>query len=268
MTTTTRHLDVGEGRLAYDVTGPADGPLVICAPGMGDVRGMYRFFAPLLAEAGYRVTTVDIRGHGETSTGWTDHSSAAIGGDLLALVDHLGGPAILIGDSYTAASSVWAAATAADKVRAVVLAGAFVRTHEPAGVVAKLATSLVARSVALWTMYYKSIYKSGRPADLGSYADALRANLRQPERAAAFRAMFVAGHDASEARLPDVECPSLILMGTADPDFPDATAEAHWIAEHIGGTPTVRLLAGVGHYPPAEQPDVSAAAVLEFLATV
>lgn len=55
-----------EGRIAYDVAGA--GPLVICAPGMGDLRSVYRFLAPELVHAGYRVATMDLRGRGRGTT--------------------------------------------------------------------------------------------------------------------------------------------------------------------------------------------------------
>src|SRR5574340_1604387 len=42
----TQFLHVKDGTLAYDDTGA--GPLVICVPGMGDLRGEYRFLAPKL----------------------------------------------------------------------------------------------------------------------------------------------------------------------------------------------------------------------------
>src|SRR5690606_4994591 len=51
----TRFLDVDGGRVAYDVAGT--GPVVVMLPGLGDLRQEYRFLAPLLAEAGYRVAT-------------------------------------------------------------------------------------------------------------------------------------------------------------------------------------------------------------------
>jgi Na+/H+-translocating membrane pyrophosphatase len=47
----TRFLERSGGRIAYDVTG--EGPLVVCAPGMGDVRAVYRFLAPALVAAGF-----------------------------------------------------------------------------------------------------------------------------------------------------------------------------------------------------------------------
>jgi len=64
----TEFLDVPGGRIAYDVTG--SGPLVVLPPGIGVRRQAYRFLAPVLAQAGYRVATADLRGHGESSMGW------------------------------------------------------------------------------------------------------------------------------------------------------------------------------------------------------
>ena len=56
-------LHIGTGTLVYDVTG--EGPLVVLAHGMGDSRHSYRFLAPMLVDAGYRVANLDIRGSGE-----------------------------------------------------------------------------------------------------------------------------------------------------------------------------------------------------------
>src|SRR5690242_21805763 len=64
----TEFLDVAGGRIAYDVTG--EGPLVVLSHGIGDRRQAYRFLAPTLAQAGYRVANADLRGHGESSLGW------------------------------------------------------------------------------------------------------------------------------------------------------------------------------------------------------
>ena len=64
----TNWLEREEGRLAYSDEG--DGPLVVCVPGLGDMRQEYRFLAPGLVEAGFRVVALDLRGHGESSTGW------------------------------------------------------------------------------------------------------------------------------------------------------------------------------------------------------
>ena len=65
----TGFLDTDSGRIAYEVTG--EGPLVVLSHGISDRRQAYRFVAPQLAQAGYQVASADLRGHGESSLGWT-----------------------------------------------------------------------------------------------------------------------------------------------------------------------------------------------------
>ena len=55
----TEHLTIGANTLAYDVSG--EGPLVVLAHGIGDSRHSYRFVAPALVAAGYRVATGAVR---------------------------------------------------------------------------------------------------------------------------------------------------------------------------------------------------------------
>ena len=111
----TRFLDRPAGRIAYDDIGA--GPLVVMVPGLGDLRGEYRFLAPRVAAEGFRVVTMDLRGHGESSAGWSDYSTSAVGGDIAALVAHLAaGPAIVVGTSLGAGAAVVAAATAPPNV--------------------------------------------------------------------------------------------------------------------------------------------------------
>ena len=68
--TTTRTLQIDGGTIAYDVSGTADPhrPLVICVPGMGELRSSFRHTVTALVGAGYRVATFDLRGHGHSST--------------------------------------------------------------------------------------------------------------------------------------------------------------------------------------------------------
>src|SRR5512140_123691 len=121
----TQYLEHQNGRLAYDDNG--SGPLVICSPSMGDVRGEYRFLIPQLVAAGYRVVSMDVRGHGETSVRWPDYSVAGVGSDMLAVVRALvGAPATLIGDSMSGGAAVWAAVEAPELVNGLVLIDPFV----------------------------------------------------------------------------------------------------------------------------------------------
>lgn len=261
----TRFLTRPDGRIAYDDTG-GTGPLVVCAPGMGDLRGVYRFLTPHLTAAGYRIVTMDIRGHGESTPGWPDYSPEAVGDDMVALLRHLGAgaPAVLLGQSFTPASAIWAAAEAPDLVAGIVLSAPFVSEQRPSPLMRALA-ALVTRSPVLWTdVFYRSLYKTARPPDLAAYRKALRANLRQPGRMAALRAMAGASKARANARLAEVACPVLVLMGSRDPDFPDPAAEAR-LAADAAGDGSVVMIAGAGHYPPAEMPAQTAAALRPFL---
>src|SRR5690349_15697050 len=126
MKTGTRYINRGEGKIAYDDTGR--GPLVVCVPGMGEMRGEYRFLTPRLLAVGYRVVTMDMRGHGESTARWRDMSMDAQGSDIVALVRHLdAGPALLVANSMGCAAAVCADAQAPDLIAGMVLTGPAVR---------------------------------------------------------------------------------------------------------------------------------------------
>jgi len=265
----TQFLDLPGGRLAYDVSGPEGGPLVLCVPGMGDIRQVFRFTAPALAEAGYRVARMDQRGHGESSSGWAGYGSPATGEDMLALIRHLDGPAAIIGHSSSAAAAVWAAAEEPVLVSALVLLAPFARQRELSPVL-RAALAVVTSRAAIWSrVYYPMLYKAPKPADFPTYLQALRANLREPGRMAATRGAPTRQAECFD-RAGDVSCPVRIVMGTKDPDFPDPAAEGEYARQLIGANneTTLTMIDGAGHYPHAELPETTASAVLPFLADV
>lgn len=262
-------LEVAGGRLAYEVSGPDGAPLVLCAPGMGDLRGAFRFLTPLLVDAGYRVAVSDLRGHGESSSGWAQYGSRLTGEDLLALIAQLGGPATVLGHSSSSAAAIWAAAEEPTNVTSIVLVGPFVRDAE-LNALMRVAVAIVTRSATAWArLFYPSLYKAGKPADFREYLRALQANLREPGRMAAVRGLLGSAAECV-ARIPELRCPVLIVMGSGDPDFPDAVAEARY-AEQLIAPHTdvdVQIVEGAGHYPHAELPAATAAAVTTMLAAL
>lgn len=265
--TTVRHLARGEGRLAYDDTG--SGPLVVCLPGMGDLRSEYRFLVPRLVEAGFRVVTMDLRGHGDSDATFTDHTRPAAGDDVVALLAHLdAGPAHLVGTSFGAAAVVWAAAEATEAVASATLIGPFVRDTPSSPVMDLMTRVLLARpwGVRGWLWWYGRLFPAGTPADHADHVATLRANLSEPGRLAALTAMGRAGCEDIDPRLDDLPVPSLVVMGTADPDFPDPAAEARTVAERTGGE--VVMVEGSGHYPHVDAPDVAGPAIARFVAEV
>ncbi|WP_197052560.1 alpha/beta fold hydrolase [Tepidimonas taiwanensis] len=266
--TTTRYLTLGEGRLAYDDTG-GSGPLVVAIPGMGDLRSEYRALRPLLWQAGYRVVTLDVRGHGETSARWSDYSAHAVGRDALALIEHLGaGPAVILGNSFAAGSALWAAHDAPDRVRGVVLLGPIVRDGPPSWL-ARMAVAVGFGGpwrVAFWMAYWNSLFPARQPADHAAAKAALAANLREPGRMEALRTMVGLSKADTEAIVARGRVPALVVMGSRDPDFPDAVAEAHWLGAVLGTDPVI--VDGAGHYPHLEMPERVAPPLLAFLSRV
>ena len=201
----TEFLDRPGGRIAYEVVGT--GPLVVAVPGMGDLRSSYRVLAPALVEAGYRVATMDLRGHGESDTTFEAYDGAAAGSDIVALVDALDdGPAVIIGNSMSAGSAVSAAADRPDLVAGLVLTGPFVRDAS-VGRVAELSFRLALMrpwGPRAWNAWYARLFTGRRPDDLDRHRAHIRENLTQPGRWDAFIRTTHTSHAYAEARLGDV----------------------------------------------------------------
>jgi pimeloyl-ACP methyl ester carboxylesterase len=269
----TKFLDVPGGRIAYDVTG--SGPLVVLSHGVGIRRQDYRFLAPMLSQAGYRVANADLRGHGESSMGWASITRTDIAGDLLALIGELGGPAVIVGHSISGGAATIAGATRPDLVAGIVEINPFTRTvqYSLGGLLRVrryrrclflMGGTQVFRSLGLFMRYLNLAYPA-KPVDYSGYMRALAAQLREPGRMAEFMKTFKSPADA-QAQLPNVRCPALVIMGTLDPDFADPQAEGDAIVAAMpAGVGTVAMVAGAGHYPHAQSPEAVAELVIPFL---
>jgi len=71
MDNSPQFLDRPAGRIAYDVRG--SGPLVVAVSGMSDLRSTYRHLVGPLAEAGFRVATMELRGHGDSDSTFREY---------------------------------------------------------------------------------------------------------------------------------------------------------------------------------------------------
>ena len=265
---TVQHLARPDGSISYTVVG--EGPLVVAVPGMGDLRGSLRELVGPLVAAGYRIAVTDLRGHGDSTTGFSEHGDEATAGDLLALVRELGGgPAVLIGNSMGAGAGVIAAAEAPREVAGLVGLGPFLR-NPPAPAAMRAVMPLLYRVVLarpwgarFWRGYYASLNRGRRAPWLDEHLAALYASFRDPARLRQFRRLtLVLTHEPAERRIDAVEAPMLQVYGALDPDY-DVVVESEWAREHGA---QVLVVDDAGHYPHAQRPDVTVPAVLEFLA--
>lgn len=260
----TEFLRLAEGSLAYTDYG-GQGELALMLPGVLALRSEYRVLGPALAQAGYHAVAADLRGHGESSVPWPGYGVPAVGRDILALIEHLGSPGHVIATSFAAGPAVWAAVEQPAAVRSLTLIGASVRDGDLNPLMQAVVWFMLNNPwrAQTWAAFYGSLYPSAKPADFAAYRQALVANLREPGRFDAGKAMTLTPRGPATERLAQVSVPTLVIMGTKDPDFPDPAAEARFIAERTRGE--IALITGGGHYPQTELPDQTTPVILDFL---
>jgi pimeloyl-ACP methyl ester carboxylesterase len=275
MSNDVQHTSRPEGRIAYEIVGNADAPLVVLVPGMGDLRSTWRDVVGPLADGGYRVASMDLRGHGDSDTTFATHGDVVTGQDLIALVEHLGGgPAVVGGNSMGAAAAAWAAAERPDLVAGLVLTGPLLR-DAPASAAVTGAMHGVLRvalarpwGAALWGRLYRTYFSRGTQASwLHEHVAAVTVSLKQPGHLRSFRHLALQlTHAPVEARLAEVTAPVVAFVGELDPDFKDPAAEALWLRSAVDAE--VTLVPGVGHYPHHQAPQVVVDDTLAFLASL
>jgi pimeloyl-ACP methyl ester carboxylesterase len=271
----TEFLNVGGGTIAYEVTG--EGPLVVLAHGMGDSRASYRFVVPQLVAAGYRVANADLRGCGESSTGWPDYSRTAIAGDLIALIRHLGGPAVLVGQSISGGAATIVASKEPGLVTGIVELAPFTRKQAislsgfrvkryRAGMTRLLLTGMLG-SVKMWLSYLEVAFPGRRPADWDEQTELIRRTMSEKPRMTAMQKMGTSPATDAGEHLAGVRCPALIIEGSHDPDWGDPRSEGEAI---VAAMPNAKLevIEGAGHYPHTQYPDETSALILAFLSRI
>lgn len=270
MTTTspsTRYIKRPEGRIAYDVQGA--GPLVVLVPGMGDLRATYRYLAPELVAAGYTVATTDLRGHGDSDITFSSYGDPETAGDIDALIDELGGKAVIGGNSLAAGAAVIVAAAHPEKVSGLLLFGPFVRNPQASGFETWMFRTMMAPLwvTTMWKAYMPTLYKGTKPTDFEQYRARVVASLKRPGYGKAFSLTTrQTDHAPAEASLGKVAAPAIVIMGDSDPDFKNPVGEAQWIGEKLHAD--VVMVPEAGHYPQSQRPEITTPAVLGFLGTV
>jgi pimeloyl-ACP methyl ester carboxylesterase len=279
-----RTIDAGVLRVAYVEHGPADGWPCVMGHGFPYDVHAYEEASALLADAGARVIVPWLRGFGPTRFLSPDTprsgEQAALGADLLALLDALGiGRAVLGGYDWGGRACCVVSALWPERVVALVSANTYniqdiARAMEPA--------ATAAEEAALWYQYFFHSER-GRRALERNRRDVARTLWRMwsPgwtfddatfERTApsfdnpdfvdvviqSYRHRFglapgdpaVAAIEARLAAQPTIPVPSVTIDGTADGLRTDTTKGA----VKFTGPHEHRFFTGCGHNPPQERP--------------
>jgi 2-hydroxy-6-oxonona-2,4-dienedioate hydrolase len=193
-----RQVQVGRLRVAYREAGA--GTVAITAAGLGLSSRFYEQSYPAFAGAGIRLVVPDLPGWGRTSGPWTGLSPGQTARFLLDFADALGvRRAVWIGHSIGAQAIVELAAHSPARADGIVLVG-------PTGAPGRAELLRQAWGLAVET-YRTSIGVIGAVA-----RDYVRTSPLH------YLGTWVrhSGHDLL-GRLPQVQCPALVLAGDADP---------------------------------------------------
>lgn len=294
---TVKHVAAGVLRVAYEDSGPPDGPPVFLMHGFPYDPRAYDGVAPRLAAAGLRVIVPYLRGFGPTRFLAPDTprsgQQAALAFDLRALMDALAIPkAALAGYDWGGRAACIVAALWPERARCLVTVNGY-NVHDIPGSAAPAAP---AQERALWYQYYFH-GERGRAGLQANRRELCRLlwQLWSPnwafdeatfERTAAsfdnpdfvdvvvhsyrHRYGYAPGDPALEdierqlTRQPPISVPTVALHGEGDGIWPPTPAAQQ--ARFFTGPYASRVIPVVGHNVPQESPALFADAILELMA--
>jgi 3-oxoadipate enol-lactonase len=227
------HVDLNGVSLHYQLSGLADGPVVMFSCSLGTTMEMWK---PQLAafERDFKVLRYDMRGHGLSSTPAGPYTIAQLGNDVVALLDHLGVQRMnLCGLSIGGMIGQWLAANEPSRLERLVLCNT----------AAKIGTE------ATWNSRIEAVESGGIAGILDAVMERwLTAGFRasQPAVLAEMRAMLAAtdpkGYVAACAAIRDmdqrgtaasIQTPTFVVAGEFDPVT--TVADSEFLVSHIPG---------------------------------
>jgi 3-carboxy-cis,cis-muconate cycloisomerase/3-oxoadipate enol-lactonase len=248
-------------RLAYELGGPEQAPVLVLANSMGTTMAMWYHQLQALEER-FRVLFYDHRGHGGSDLLPGPSTMEQLGGDLLGLLDDLGLDRVsFCGLSLGGMVGMWLAANAPDRVDRLVLCCTSAKVDaeaylERAAKVRAGGTGSVAGEV-LERWFTPAFRERGR----GEVEWAAAMLTATPDEGYAGCCEAIAAMDL-RADLPRITAPTLVLAGRDDPATPPAHAEA--IAAAIADA-RLEVVPGAAHLANIEQPGPVTRLLLEHL---
>jgi 3-oxoadipate enol-lactonase len=255
---------VGDTGIAYRVDGPEGAPAIVFVNSLGTDHGMWEWQLPALRPA-WRVVRYECCGHGEAALRPGGATIEGLGGDLVALLDHLAiERAFICGCSMGGVIALWIAATHPGRVRGAVLANTGARVGTVEGWNARIADVRDGGMAAIRDMvlgrFLSAGFRAARPevvARIGAMLDDV-----DPR---GYIAACEALRDADlRPLMPTVRVATLVVAGSLDESTPPALAEelhANIAGSHLAVLPTA-------HLSMVEQPGMFNARLLQFLDSV
>jgi len=271
------------------VCGPERGTPVVLLHGFPELAESWREVMPIVARDGLRVVAPDLRGYGETDRPRDGYDLATLTGDVVALIDALGGVAHVVGHDWGGAIGYEVAARHPDRVLTLTAVNA---PHPQ--VMARRAWQPAQLLRSRYMLFYQlpwlperllsRDHGRGLPARLRAGAVSLErltdtrlapyvAAFSTPARARpaieyyrrAFRALLHPSYWRDARRYPRIRAPFRLIWGVED------RALGRELTVGLDGyferPVDVQYLDGVGHCAPLEAPARVAALIAEHLRT-
>ena len=262
---------VGELVLDAVAVGPPDGPPVVLLHGFPQTSWSWRGVWPALADAGFRVVAPDLRGYSPDArpTGVDAYRMEHLVADVVAVLDHVGGSAHLVGHDWGAAIAWHVAGRHADRVRTLTA----VSVPHPLAFAHALRTDPDQRARSQYMRDWRSpeteqaLLDGGLEQVFGGIpavdGERYLAVLRQPGALTAALGYYRAQSVRDLEGLGPVTAPTLHVWSDQDPAL--GPTAAHATGDHVAGPYRFEVLQGVSHWVPEQAPDRLSALLLEHL---
>lgn len=254
--------ELSDVRLHYQLDGDASLPVLVMSNSLGTTVDMWQPQLAALTQH-FRVLRYDTRGHGQSSVTEGPYSIAQLGGDVIALLDHLGLQRVYFcGLSMGGITGMWLGVHHGDRLEKLILCNTAAYIGPPEN----------------WTNRAAAVERDG----VGSIAAAVvdkwltpDFSAAQPELVQQLRAMLSAidarGYAANCLAVRDsdlrgeiarITTPTLVIAGSGD--IPTPPSDGRFLADKIAGAQYVELYAA--HLSNLQQVDGFNQAVTKFLA--
>ncbi|CAO3456789.1 3-oxoadipate enol-lactonase [Azospirillum largimobile] len=250
----------------YDLTGPADAPVLLFANSIGTSLHIWDAVVPHLSDR-YRILRYDMRGHGLTQvTPVSDdagYSMDLLADDAAGLLDALGiARAHVCGLSIGGMMAQRLAVKAPGRIQGLILCDT-AGVIGPASVWTDRIAAIRARGMAaisdgVMARWFTQAFRDGRPDQIRGYTAMVA---RTTEDGYVGCAMAIRDADLRTANAA-IKAPTLVICGEDDVATPPDAAR-----ELAAGIPGARfeLLPGAAHIPGVEKPAELAALIDGFL---
>lgn len=243
--------------IAFEEHGPHDAPAVIYVHGATQYRAVSQGPAALAGTGGLRVITYDRRGRGESSDAATYSVEREIE-DIAALLEHVGGTAILLGESSGAVLALEAARAGLPVTAVAAFEPPFIVNDERPALPADYIERLDAYAAAgdrLGAIRYFSLEAVGLPAEMvdqmmaSPFIGAIEPFAGTLRYDARVMGDTMSGDAAALDRFASISVPVTILVGEST--FPSIRSGADAFLRAVAGSELV-VVPGGDHQLPAD----------------